>query len=221
MQISAHSSGSSWSLKATPGSLDASPPMPTFIAERAPRKIGADRLAVASALLFGRNCSESLAFEAALSTYTAEAIRSFLDGRVQALPIDPEPKALPVGQTVLCLADERSAAQVSEPSIFGKREIAFFASRLDRSSGVSNGLHSFAISSNVWLFSRLDLSLSVCEALTGLAVLFSEDLEADEIRVPEGMFPGIVEAGSIATLLESVRLGIGFEGRTGLFSDQL
>ena len=200
-----------WCIRAVPLALDAHPPMDRLIFERAPRVLTPDRLAVAASIVFGEYCSEEINFKDSVTTQTGAAIRRFVNGRIAVVPIDAEPRRLPIGATILRLVGDGDVAPESSRSIFGMREISFRPSRIDLAAGVRSGLHSFEIGSNGWLLGAIAPVPCPSAIEIASAVLFAEELEADRIIVPSRLHPGDAIAATLTDLLESVRLGLQFE----------
>ena len=189
---------------------DASPFLNELLVDGMPILVNADRLGVASVLAFGRYSSGSLELPLAVSPTVAQAVERFLSPTwVQVEPIEYEAKALPVGLGTLALAFDGLSKNESTNEWGMPRTMSFELRRSDIWSGSLASLDTYISGSNAWVFSGENPS-NFHRVLPYLAwaVVFSESLQIDSIRLPSGCLLNVEEKAKLADLLESCRLGL-------------
>lgn len=173
---------------------DAFPPVTELTLDARPEFQNPEREAVASVLLFGKFCGGDFQFSQNVGPATASAIRRFcfpLD--VSVAPLEYYPKPLPIGTKSIVL---------SETLMLGnKAQIVNLPS--DKFNGGFRSHDSLVVASNSFMLKK---DLNDFLPSLGIAVLFAEDFEVDEIIVKENV--GDTEFERCRALLSVIRLGL-------------
>lgn len=192
-----------------PGRWEGSPRMPRFDMDHVPLAPGPDRLAVASALLFGPELNGPLHLPEAINIVTASAIvRYCAPAEVFPLAIDDGPKPIESGTASLRVRfGETSVALRADPTFEDRLLNVLPASEF---SGALATHRAYSIASNAFLF---DLEDTAPTGSIAVAVLVARALGAGVIKVsPASATLG--EQERIGSLLSAVGLGLEFETET-------
>lgn len=196
---------SPFSLIAERGEYDALPPVNTLHVDFAPTKVNADRLAIASYLVFGAYVSGTIEMPKKFCPATAEAMEQ--DARpvqLRPAPIEYYPQPLAIGQRTARIYFELPGESV---------EGQFSVLPSDSYSGIITGPNKLLLASNAFVFDALTKSAQSIRARLAVAVLFAEDFSIDTF-ILDGTAIDRKEQRALINLLASCRLGLQFSPPT-------
>ncbi len=191
--------------------LDAPPVVPDFWLDARPITLNNDRLAIASALIFGPSSLGHFQLPSPASAVTAECIVELAKPGFRSVePIDWGPKPIPEGGSTLRISepepDNRTLKLVGSDSI---NVINFQLLRTSRFAGTLMGMGSAAVASNAWLFNRgSEQDPIAAESLLAAAVLFAEDLGCNTIELYGSFVPFRAPREVIERMLEATGLNL-------------
>ncbi|WP_421084332.1 hypothetical protein [Rothia nasimurium] len=192
---------SPFSLIAERGEYDALPPLDTLHIDFAPTKVNADRLAIASYLVFGSYASGTIEMPKKFCPATAEAMEQ--DARPVQLrpsPIEYYPQPLAIGQRT-------AKVYFGLPGESPEGQFGILPS--DSYSGIITGPNKLLLASNAFVFDALTNSGQDIRARLAVAVLFAEDFSIDTF-ILDGTAIDRTEQRTLINLLASCRLGLQF-----------
>lgn len=189
--------------------FDSPPIVSDFWLDARPIHLNNDRVAIASALIFGRNSLGSFRLPAHASPITSECIVELAKPGFRSVePIEWYPKAVPEGDGVLRISEINSENRQIE--IFGSdtiNVINFYLLRTSQFAGALMGSGLVSIASNAWLFNRSsETDFIAAESLLAVAVLFAEDLGCTTIELHGNYLPFSLPINVIERMLEASRL---------------
>lgn len=163
-----------------PEGYDGTPPLRELWLDRAPNALNADRVAIASALVFGSYVASGLEFERPVSVGVAEAIKAFCDNEgLNVAPIEYQQRPFAFGDGVLMI-EQRGPEGISERHSASQRRVQLNVLRSDVYSGSLMSTNSLSVSSNAYLHDGLSSALgNSAFAVMAVGILFAEDLGLD------------------------------------------
>lgn len=194
-------------LRADVGEYDSYPPVAHFLMDAAPAQFSPERVAVASALLFGPYASGEFDVPLACSPTTASAIARYVDpGVCTVQPVELAPRALPVGSGITLAISDKHKGRMSPNRWDGIRHGTLRCIQSDHQAGALVGTTEILVATNGWLLDRAD-DLGHNRSVIATAVLFAESLRTDTVVVTDANPQG---ASFLAAqrLLASCRLGL-------------
>lgn len=195
-----------WGLRAVAEDYDGTPPLPTVQFDRQPRTLSPDRVALASYLFFGpwmsgRYVSPQWHSPAMSQAMAQDASPAWL----QTEPVELYAKALPKGRRTFAVSLE-GADQIRDAVQEGAGTPSLRFMRSDLSSGARVRGSSLELSSNAWLLASGQSTERQLRVALGCAVLFAEDVDADEVVI--GHSGSSAEVASLFDLVGASRLGL-------------
>lgn len=207
MKVEKHTSATGqWGLQASAEDYDGTPPLPIVQFDRQPRTLSPDRVALASYLFFGPWMSGRYTSPQWHSPAMSQAIsRDAQPAWLQTEPVELYAKALPKGRRTFAVSLE--GADGIHPSVdqcVGVPSLRFM--RSDFSSGSRVIGSSLELSTNAWLLASGQSTARQLRIALGCAVLFAEDVDADEVVIGHVGTP--LETAGLFDLVGASRLGL-------------
>lgn len=184
-------------LVSTPGEYDAMPPVAALAVDFGPVSPNADRLGIAAYLAFGSYSSGTFTLPTEVSPATANSIRNDSGlALVSPEPVELKPQPLAAGSRSVRVSVDRLPVDPTD-------SISIL------SSGSWNGRlrshYSIAVGTNAFLLRRSDQDF---RPLLAAAVLLAEEVDADELVVPDTHQIDDAELVRLQRLLDVCRLGL-------------
>lgn len=191
-------------------------PIPSLVVHGHIRKFSGDRIAVASALLLGRNITDQLQVGRPVSIRVAAQIRSFTGNEGLDLP-DTIAASLDVhtGSVELVLAQGANELPKLEQS--DRRRMVLRELPTHQAAGRLFSFESVTVATNSWIFgapSVIRNGNTELEAALAVPVLMAQDLSVSKITIPASLAHAVDEARlrAIARLLSTTDLQLNVEG---------
>lgn len=207
MRVEKHTSPTGqWGLQAFAEDYDGTPPLPIVQFDRQPRTLSPDRVALASYLFFGPWMSGRYTSPQWHSPALSQAIsRDAHPAWLQTEPVELYAKALPKGRRSFSVSLQ-GADLTHDPLERDSQAPSLRFMRSDLSSGARVWGPSLELSTNAWLLASGQSVVRQLRVVLGCAVLFAEDVDADEVVIGHsGPSP---EVAGLFDLVGASRLGL-------------
>ena len=192
-----------------PEEYDGVPRFSHYWLDVAPKNRHPDREGVAAFLIYGRYMGGLTQMPAKISP-AVDVILRRMSSPVPAsfAPVEYYPQGLPIGRRKLCL----SWSEVKNPYVASAEDasaVYLHIERSDKRSGSLREINGLRVASNAWM--HTETNTATIEAIApylAAAVLYAEDLDADEIEIWGDYDLESPQWSALVQLLAVARLGI-------------